>query len=591
MYQALYRKWRPQTFDDVIGQQHITETLKNQVRSSRLSHAYIFIGTRGTGKTTCARILARAVNCEHPVDGNPCGTCAACRGIADGSILDVVELDAASNNGVDNVRALREEAVFSPAAVKKRVYIIDEVHMLSASAFNALLKIIEEPPEHLIFILATTELQKVPATILSRCQRHSFRRIDTAELAAYVEHVANAEHFAITHEAAELIARLAEGGVRDALSLLDQCSAHDKIDVDAVYTTMGLAGKRRIEELFDRVIDHDTESALKSFSKMWMDGKDPIGTLGELFTLMRDVLMMRVAPKGGAELISGGHEIALLRRYAARLTSEELTAGMGTLQDALIAARSARSPRTTAELCLVTLCSSLLKQDMPDFNARLSRIEEELASGAISFIPRGGSPAPAPREADEEPFEEPEEERPPLPEEDDLPWNEEPPAPAAPCAPWEDEADELDPAQFAEPQPEDALPKRAALPEKKPEPQSVKEPVSTAPPAAAESPAFWSELCRKIGARLPADMRIYPGDETKLRGELRGNVLTLEAEGGFVYNRFNRAEILQRFSDCAAEITGRSVNTILKVLDPAKRETRSLDELKKFPETHVIGQS
>ena len=209
MYQALYRKWRPQTFDDVIGQQHITETLKNQVRSSRLSHAYIFIGTRGTGKTTCARILARAVNCEHPVDGNPCGKCAACRGIADGSILDVVELDAASNNGVDNVRALREEAVFSPAAVKKRVYIIDEVHMLSASAFNALLKIIEEPPEHLIFILATTELQKVPATILSRCQRHSFRRIDTAELAGYVEHVANAEHFAITHEAAELIARLA----------------------------------------------------------------------------------------------------------------------------------------------------------------------------------------------------------------------------------------------------------------------------------------------------------------------------------------------------------------------------------------------
>ena len=158
MYQALYRKWRPQTFDDVIGQKHITETLKNQVRSSRLSHAYLFIGTRGTGKTTCARILARAVNCEHPLDGNPCGKCAACRGIADGSILDVVELDAASNNGVDNVRALREEAVFSPAAVKKRVYIIDEVHMLSASAFNALLKIIEEPPEHLIFILATTEL-------------------------------------------------------------------------------------------------------------------------------------------------------------------------------------------------------------------------------------------------------------------------------------------------------------------------------------------------------------------------------------------------------------------------------------------------
>ena len=586
MYQALYRKWRPQTFDDVIGQKHITETLKNQVRSSRLSHAYLFIGTRGTGKTTCARILARAVNCEHPLDGNPCGKCAACRGIADGSILDVVELDAASNNGVDNVRALREEAVFSPAAVKKRVYIIDEVHMLSASAFNALLKIIEEPPEHLIFILATTELQKVPATILSRCQRHNFRRIETAELAAYVEHVANEERFAITREAAELIARLAEGGVRDALSLLDQCSAHEKIDVDAVYTTMGLAGKRRIEELFDRVIDHDTEAALKAFSGMWMDGKDPIGTLGELFTLMRDVLMLRVAPKGGAELISGGHEIALLKRYAARLTTEELTAGMETLQDALITARNARSPRTTAELCLVTLCSSLLKQDMPDFNARLSRIEEQLASGTLSFAPRRENAPPVPESTDEPEWDE---ERPPLPEEDDLPWNEEPPAPAAPQhAPWEDEADELDPAQFAEPQPEDELPKHAPQPEKKPEPLPQKEPVGTAP-AAAESPAFWRELCGKITARLPADMRIYPGDESKLRGTLSGNVLTLQAESGFVYNRFNRAEILQRFSDCAAELTGRSVNTILKVLDPALRATRSLDELKKFPETHVVG--
>ena len=593
MYQALYRKWRPQTFDDVIGQQHITETLKNQVRTSRLSHAYIFIGTRGTGKTTCARILARAVNCEHPVDGNPCGQCAACRGIADGSILDVVELDAASNNGVDNVRALREEAVFSPAAVKKRVYIIDEVHMLSASAFNALLKIIEEPPEHLIFILATTELQKVPATILSRCQRHSFRRIETAQLASYVEHVAKAEHFDVTREAAELIARLAEGGVRDALSLLDQCSAHEKIDVDAVYTTMGLAGKRRIEELFDRIIDHDTESALKAFSKMWMDGKDPIGTLGELFTLMRDVLMLRVAPKGGAELISGGHEIALLKRCAARLTAEELTAGMETLQDALIAARSARSPRTTAELCLVTLCSGLLKLDMPDFNARLSRIEEELASGAVSYVPRRES-APSPdRDADDDSADEPEreEERPPLPEDDDLPWHDEPPAPQPPQrAPWEDEEDELDPAQFAEPQPEDDFISRAPKAEPTVAPPPAKETPSPAPPAAAaESPAFWAELCRKIAPRLPADMRIYPGDASKLRGELRGSVLTLEAEGGFVYNRFNRSEILQRFSDCAAEMTGRSVNTILKELDPARRATRSLDELKKFPETHVIG--
>ncbi len=577
MYQALYRKWRPQTFDDVIGQKHITETLKNQVRTGRLSHAYLFIGTRGTGKTTCARILARAVNCEHPVDGNPCGTCAACRGIADGSILDVVELDAASNNGVDNVRALREEAVFSPAAVKKRVYIIDEVHMLSLSAFNALLKIIEEPPEHLIFILATTELQKVPATILSRCQRHNFRRIETAELADYVAHIAGEERFELTREAAELIARLAEGGVRDALSLLDQCSAHEKIDVDAVYATMGLAGKRRIEELLGYIVEHDTASALKAFSAMWMEGKDPVAILGELFTLMRDVLMLRVAPKGGAELISGGHELAALRRFGQKLTNEELCAGMETLQSALIAARASRSPRSSAELCLVTLCSSLLKLDMPDFNARLSRIEEQLARGEFAAAPVRRAPIDEPEE--DERFDEP-------PREEERFY--EPDEPQAPPREGQAEEEELDLELFHEEQPEDAF-----LTQKRPEPEEKKSAAPAEQPA-PEAPAdggeqFWKELCGRVVPRLPIDMRIYPGDGSKFRGRLKGGVLTLEAEGGFVYNRFNRAEILQKFSDCAAELTGRPVNTVLRELSETARETRSLDELKAFPETRVIG--
>ena len=577
MYQALYRKWRPQTFDDVIGQKHITETLKNQVRTGRLSHAYLFIGTRGTGKTTCARILARAVNCEHPVDGNPCGKCAACRGIADGSILDVVELDAASNNGVDNVRALREEAVFSPAAVKKRVYIIDEVHMLSLSAFNALLKIIEEPPEHLIFILATTELQKVPATILSRCQRHNFRRIETAELADYVAHIAGEERFELTREAAELIARLSEGGVRDALSLLDQCSAHEKIDVDAVYATMGLAGKRRIEELLGYIVEHDTASALKAFSAMWMEGKDPVAILGELFTLMRDVLMLRVAPKGGAELISGGHELAALRRFGQELTNEELCAGMETLQSALIAARASRSPRSSAELCLVTLCSSLLKLDMPDFNARLSRIEEQLARGEFAAAPVRRAPIDEPEE--DERFDEP-------PREEERFY--EPDEPQAPPREGQAEEEELDLELFHEEQPEDAF-----LTQKRPEPEEKKSAAPAEQPA-PEAPAdggeqFWKELCGRAVPRLPIDMRIYPGDGSKFRGRLKGGVLTLEAEGGFVYNRFNRAEILQKFSDCAAELTGRPVNIVLRELSETARETRSLDELKAFPETRVIG--
>ena len=577
MYQALYRKWRPQTFDDVIGQKHITETLKNQVRTGRLSHAYLFIGTRGTGKTNCARILARAVNCEHPVDGKPCGKCAACRGIADGSILDVVELDAASNNGVDNVRALREEAVFSPAAVKKRVYIIDEVHMLSLSAFNALLKIIEEPPEHLIFILATTELQKVPATILSRCQRHNFRRIETAELADYVAHIAGEEHFELTREAAELIARLSEGGVRDALSLLDQCSAHEKIDVDAVYATMGLAGKRRIEELLGYIVEHDTASALKAFSAMWMEGKDPVAILGELFTLMRDVLMLRVAPKGGAELISGGHELAALRRFGQELTNEELCAGMETLQSALIAARASRSPRSSAELCLVTLCSSLLKLDMPDFNARLSRIEEQLARGEFAAAPARRAPIDEPEE--DERFDEP------LCDEERFYEPDEPQAPPRERQ-AEEEARELE--LFHEEQPEDAF-----LTQTRPEPEEKKSAAPAAQPA-PEAPAdggeqFWKELCGRVVPRLPIDMRIYPGDGSKFRGRLKGGVLTIEAEGGFVYNRFNRAEILQKFSDCAAELTGRPVNTVLRELSETARETRSLDELKAFPETRVIG--
>ena len=213
MYQALYRKWRPRTFDDVVGQSHITDTLKRQVATGRLSHAYLFTGTRGTGKTTCAKILARAVNCEHPVDGNPCNQCPSCLGIESGSILDVLELDAASNNGVDQVRALRDEAVYTPAAVRKRVYIVDEVHMLSTAAFNALLKILEEPPEHLMFILATTELHKVPATIKSRCQQFSFKRILPGDIAARLAYVAREEGIELRGEGASLLARLAGGPV------------------------------------------------------------------------------------------------------------------------------------------------------------------------------------------------------------------------------------------------------------------------------------------------------------------------------------------------------------------------------------------
>ncbi len=381
MYQALYRKWRPRTFDDVVGQEHITETLKNQIMSGRLSHAYLFVGTRGTGKTTCAKILAKAVNCEHPENGSPCNKCDSCLGIDDGSIMDVVELDAASNNGVDNVRALRDEAVFSPVSVKKRVYIIDEVHMLSSSAFNALLKILEEPPPHLMFILATTELHKVPATILSRCQRHSFKRIEPNSLAKRISYVAEKENMRLEADAAELLARLADGSLRDGLSLLDQCSGEEHITAESVLSAMGLAGNLRIAELLGKISDGDTESALSIFNSLWRDGKAPATLLSELNSLMRDILMLKVAPKGGSELLSGGFDMATLKSLAKRMSPEELICGLDSISSQLGSLRDGRDPKTTAELCIIGLCEPQLGDSVDNLKKRISKLETVLKDG------------------------------------------------------------------------------------------------------------------------------------------------------------------------------------------------------------------
>ncbi len=563
MYQALYRKWRPQTFDEVVGQQHITQTLKNQVKTGRLSHAYLFIGTRGTGKTTCARILAKAVNCEHPVDGNPCGVCPACRGISEGSVLDVVELDAASNNSVDNVRALREEAVFSPAAVKKRVYIVDEVHMLSTSAFNALLKILEEPPEHLMFILATTELQKVPATILSRCQRHSFKRIDAPEIAAYLETIAQREGFRLKPDAAELIAQLADGGVRDALSLLDQCSANEVIDLEAVYSAMGLAGKRRTAALMERVLAHETEKAIRDFSAMWMDGKDPGVLLTELSGLLRDALMMKIAPKGGQSLISGGYDSATLLSLGGRMTKEELICAMETLQDAQTKIRAGASPRTTAELCLVSLCDSSLGESVSRLSARVSRLEEQIRRG----VPVQSAPvqaAPLSRERDEEELPPPPEEEYPAPA--DMGDRDEAPAPTGP-----------------EPEPMS-----------KPEPEAAERPVTTpeetpAGAAGAGTPVSWADIIRAAAPLLPKDISTRLDDEKSVRGHVEGPILRLEVVPGFLYARFNRQDVLARFSEAASGLAGREIRAALSELtDTAEKPVRDIDELRAFKEVRFI---
>ena len=304
MYRALYRKWRPQRFEDVVGQRTIVAALKNQVAAGRVGHAYLFTGVRGTGKTTCAKIFAKAVNCLDPQNGDPCGQCAVCRGIDDGSILDVVEMDAASNNGVDDIRDLRDETAYTPSICRYKVYIIDEVHMLSTAAFNALLKTLEEPPAHVIFILATTEIQKVPATIRSRCQRYDFTRISPEDIAGRVAQVAGAEGLALTEGAAGLIARLADGALRDALSILDTCAGvTGQIDEDVVRRMAGVTDRSYLFRMSDALAARDAASALAELAALRQQSVDVKRLTEELIAHYRS-LMLAALP-GGRELLSG----------------------------------------------------------------------------------------------------------------------------------------------------------------------------------------------------------------------------------------------------------------------------------------------
>jgi DNA polymerase-3 subunit gamma/tau len=517
MYQALYRKWRPRTFDDVVGQEHITDTLKKQVETGRLSHAYLFIGTRGTGKTTCAKILARAVNCEHPVNGNPCNRCAACQGIESGSILDVVELDAASNNRVDDVRALQDEAIFSPAAVKKRVYIIDEVHMLSTAAFNALLKILEEPPEHLMFILCTTELHKVLPTIVSRCQRHSFKRIEPDAIAGRLSYVAQQEGMALEPEAAALLARLADGGMRDALSLLDQCSAQEHIDVEAVHTAMGLAGNRRIAQLLDAIAKQDTQKALTLFDELWKQGKDPAGILEELGDLMRDVLLLQVAPQGCDDLVSGLYDKKTLQHFAAAFSGSTLMDGMDAIRRADL---SGSDPRRVAEMCLVTLCVPETGDSIAALKNRISRLEAAVQNGLSASM---AAPAPAayaplnPKPETPAPVPEPEPVIPP--QEEDIPWYTDADAPP-------EEPDFMPPPPVEAPAPE---PEPTREPPQAPEPEPEPAPTPTPEPAVS-SPVcgdLWNDLVRRLNGKIDLGAYSMLSTPTQCQGRMEGSTLTV----------------------------------------------------------------
>ena len=540
MYQALYRKWRPKTFSDVVGQEHVTETLQRQVAEGRLSHAYLFTGTRGTGKTTCAKILAKAVNCEHPENGNPCNKCSSCLGIESGGFLDVMELDAASNNGVDHVRALRDEAIYSPAQVKKRVYIIDEVHMLSIAAFNALLKILEEPPEHLMFILATTELHKVPATILSRCQRFAFRRILPREIVGRLNYIAEQEGIDLRPDGAELLAHIADGALRDALSLLDQCAAAGgTIDSAAVLDALGLAGNLQTAQLMDCVLQRDTKAALLLLHRLYGSGKDVSAVLGELSALARDLLISKTAPEGGAALLTGGYDGQTMDSLLRQADSARLIAICTTLQRTAADMNVSVNRRTDAELCLLKLCDETLSGDLSAINARLARLEQQMTADVRYAAAEGTAQAekPAPAKTAAKPTAV-EDEAPP-------PWEDSAPAPA-------DESFDDAPPPYGEP----AEPERPQSAMTAPAPQAAE------PKAEASAPTgdsdIWLALMESYKNRLTPDKRAFVGQAD---GRLANGVLTVYCPTAVTKAMLDTEAV----AAVLREVTGQSVGQAIAV--------------------------
>ena len=540
MYQALYRKWRPKTFSDVVGQEHVTETLQRQVAEGRLSHAYLFTGTRGTGKTTCAKILAKAVNCEHPENGNPCNKCSSCLGIESGGFLDVMELDAASNNGVDHVRALRDEAIYSPAQVKKRVYIIDEVHMLSIAAFNALLKILEEPPEHLMFILATTELHKVPATILSRCQRFAFRRILPREIVGRLNYIAEQEGIDLRPDGAELLAHIADGALRDALSLLDQCAAAGgTIDSAAVLDALGLAGNLQTAQLMDCVLRRDTKAALLLLHRLYGSGKDVGAVLGELSALARDLLISKTAPEGGAALLTGGYDSQTMDGLLRQADSARLIAICTTLQRTAADMNVSVNRRTDAELCLLKLCDETLSGDLSAINARLARLEQQMATGVRYAAAEGAAQAekPAPARAAAKPTAV-EDEAPP-------PWEDSAPAPA-------DESFDDAPPPYGEP----AEPERPQSAMTAPAPQAAEAKAEASAPTGDSD--IWLALMESYKNRLTPDKRAFVGQAD---GRLANGVLTVYCPTAVTKAMLDTEAV----AAVLREVTGQSVGQAIAV--------------------------
>lgn len=387
-YMSLYRKWRPLVFDDVVGQEKISTTLKNSIKTGHIAHAYLFCGTRGTGKTTSAKIFSRAVNCENPVDGNPCNKCASCLGILNGSILDVYEMDAASNSGVNNIRELRDGVIYSPADCKYKVYIIDEAHMLSSEAFNALLKTLEEPPSHVIFILATTEPESIIPTVLSRCQRFDFRRISPDVISARIEKIASAENFSITPDAAELVATLADGSMRDALSILEQCisTKPDGLRTEDVLDITGAVGTNELFEFCDALSENNSEKAIKVVNKILGMGKEVIALFEELTAHFRYLMLCKAGGDLPALLEKTAEMCKKYEEQSNKFSTDTLMYYINVLGENLLLAKKLPTPRTAMDMAVIKMSSPEYSESISALTARISALEkklEELSSGNI----------------------------------------------------------------------------------------------------------------------------------------------------------------------------------------------------------------
>ena len=528
MYKVLYRKYRPQFFADVVGQPQVTVTLKNELMRGRIAHAYLFTGSRGTGKTTCAKILARAVNCLHPKDGDPCGECEVCRGLEEGSILDVVEIDAASNNGVDSIRSLIEESNFTPTTAKYRVYIIDEVHMLSIAAFNALLKTLEEPPPHVIFILATTEVHKLLPTILSRCQRFDFRRIAPEDIAQRLEDVASQEEAQLDQDAALLIARIADGALRDALSLLDQCLGRDRhVTLEVVNQTAGVAARDYLASLAQDIVEQNPAHALEAIDGLHRESKDMNRLCEEMADYFRGLMLIKTMKDASKLVLCSPQELELMTSQALSMSLSTILHGLDTFEETLHKMRYANQ-RTELEMAFVKLCSPQLDTSPEALLRRL----EALENGAPRVVPAPVTETPAPQPQQKQPVQK-----------------------AAPEAAVPQET----------PPPEEAVPQEDPFREKVPSPPPAQE-SQPAPKPRKKAPAVDVAALSKGAQRF----RDWPEILQRIRGDTKSVAMAFAGSSAYVngdymliqapelaFELLKRPEQRDRMREAIRQVTGR----------------------------------